>query len=186
MHRIAIKNLITNHNDNDFTEKEAYTVVRSTQIIARSYFSAIDDTSMDNRCSLSRSPSPTPSVNEPSLNTEAHTYLEACGDKLEFSSDLPHWINIPSHLHGISETTQPAQNRDQSYNNDTSLISDDDKRPYFCPIVNCTSRFSRKFNMIQHYRSHALRLGRGMTEIEQGILKLKKAKKGVHLRFHFH
>ncbi|KAI9340760.1 hypothetical protein DFJ73DRAFT_627873, partial [Zopfochytrium polystomum] len=27
-------------------------------------------------------------------------------------------------------------------------------KPYPCPIVGCTSRFSRQDNMLQHFRSH--------------------------------
>ncbi|KAJ3042164.1 transcriptional repressor [Rhizophlyctis rosea] len=34
-------------------------------------------------------------------------------------------------------------------------------KPYPCPLANCPSRFSRQDNMMQHYRTHVVKIGEG-------------------------
>ncbi|KAJ1556668.1 hypothetical protein HK405_002183 [Cladochytrium tenue] len=48
-------------------------------------------------------------------------------------------------------------------------------RPYRCPLDGCRSIFSRRYNMVQHFRSHAQRLGACADAIEAGAKALRNS-----------
>ncbi|KAI8847291.1 hypothetical protein BC829DRAFT_444733 [Chytridium lagenaria] len=51
-------------------------------------------------------------------------------------------------------------------------------RPYKCPLDACQSIFSRRYNMVQHFRTHAQRLGIPVDAIERGARALKTSPPG--------
>ncbi|KAJ1552462.1 hypothetical protein HK405_011243 [Cladochytrium tenue] len=52
-------------------------------------------------------------------------------------------------------------------------------RPYRCPLDGCRSIFSRRYNMVQHFRGHAQRIGASMEAIERGARALKSSPASV-------
>ena len=183
MYRIAIKNLITCEDKSVFMDKQTDVIVQSTPITERSLVTAFDG-SMGNQTSEPYYGCGTASpIKDSSITTLVHAYLENtenCNDEraseLEVSLGQTNSNNVPL----FTWTSDSNQSRHRVDN--ITLINDDIMRPYFCPIANCTSRFNRKFNMIQQYRSHAMRLKMNYFQIEERILKLKKSKKGSHMR----
>ena len=57
---------------------------------------------------------------------------------------------------------------------DSKNLLDYDKI-FSCPIQECESSFNRKFNMLQHFKSHAARLGLDPISIEDAVQKIKTA-----------
>ncbi|KAJ3137942.1 hypothetical protein HK101_003777 [Irineochytrium annulatum] len=87
----------------------------------------------------------------------------------------------------LSQPTTPTRKRANSASSATASASGDSParstagaRPYRCPIDGCQSIFSRRYNCIQHFRTHAQRLGPGVSieAIERGVRALKAAPPG--------
>jgi hypothetical protein len=72
-----------------------------------------------------------------------------------------HHPTPPSHTYEQQDTPDP---RDDKIHN--------------CPLQYCNSRFNRKFNMIQHFKSHAARLGIDPVRIEDAVQQIKLSRKG--------
>jgi hypothetical protein len=98
----------------------------------------------------------------------------------------PHY-NMPnklpvSHVQAqlsLSQIQPPIQAQIQSTQQQRTRFSD---RRHKCPLEGCQSTFSRKFNMIQHFKSHAQRLKIPSEVIDQGVQDIKDAK-AVKLTF---
>ncbi|KAJ3199397.1 hypothetical protein HDU67_002845 [Dinochytrium kinnereticum] len=49
---------------------------------------------------------------------------------------------------------------------------------FICPLAHCSATFLRRYNMVQHFRAHAARIGISTTAIERGCKALKGVPEG--------
>ncbi|KAJ3333059.1 hypothetical protein HDU76_011747 [Blyttiomyces sp. JEL0837] len=52
-------------------------------------------------------------------------------------------------------------------------LTQQQKKGHACPIRGCTATFARKFNMVQHFRSHARRMGVEPCRVEKDVEAIK-------------
>ncbi|KAJ3333060.1 hypothetical protein HDU76_011748 [Blyttiomyces sp. JEL0837] len=88
----------------------------------------------------------------------------------------------PSKSTTMATTTTTSDDQNSDANLSRPFQRRHRPRAHKCPLPSCESAFARRFNMIQHFRSHARRLG--WTDgpdgkIEIGVEELKKADKGI-------
>ncbi|KAJ3304686.1 hypothetical protein HDU76_005141, partial [Blyttiomyces sp. JEL0837] len=75
--------------------------------------------------------------------------------------------------HQQQQQQQESGNGNNGNGTTSSTRSRAGARPYKCPLDGCRSIFSRRYNMVQHFRSHAQRLGFASEAIERGARALK-------------
>ncbi|KAJ3177863.1 hypothetical protein HK101_010185 [Irineochytrium annulatum] len=85
------------------------------------------------------------------------------------------------HLSAYLPTSSPASGPSSTFPMEPrqSLRARVGARPYRCPLDGCRSIFSRRYNCLQHFRTHAQRLGVGVDAIERGCRALKGAPAGT-------
>ncbi|KAI8846708.1 hypothetical protein BC829DRAFT_491184 [Chytridium lagenaria] len=49
---------------------------------------------------------------------------------------------------------------------------------FICPLAHCTASFLRRYNMVQHFRAHAARIGISSAAVEKGCKALKGVPEG--------
>ncbi|KAJ3416328.1 hypothetical protein HDV05_002268 [Chytridiales sp. JEL 0842] len=52
-------------------------------------------------------------------------------------------------------------------------------RPYSCPLDGCASMFSRRYNLIKHFKLHAIKLGASYDKLERATKELNGSPPGV-------
>ena len=117
-----------------------------------------DDNNTNYHISSHSELSPTPSSTQRNNNTTINT-----SHNLEISDD--------DEIFSLAGSTHSSSSKTTCH----KVLRKPKFKPYHCPLPSCKSTFARRFNMIQHFKSHSRRMGLPEMARDDIVVQLKAA-----------
>ncbi|KAI8839593.1 hypothetical protein BC829DRAFT_403805 [Chytridium lagenaria] len=86
--------------------------------------------------------------------------------------------HLPPQLTRTPSPTPPPHTSAASVDTQTLLANPRAQTGFLCPLKYCGMSFTRRYNMIMHFRTHAERIGVSPVAVEEGCGQLKSAVRG--------